>query len=306
MIGLNLSAGLNSISEAYIVIPFILVPQLLFSGVMISFDRLNNLYENPEYVPVIGELMPSRWAYEAVAVHQFKENRYSREFFEIDQVRYNAFYEISRIEDVQQRLNEIFYRSVDGRVPESFEADLRLVRTELNNISKGGVVTSFGSPESFTRSGFNEAIYTTAIDSLEWAKQKYILLRNLADSVRDRRASELVEIWGGEEYFRSMKKDYTNERLEELLVRNSQAFLVEWNGRLVRKFAPIYQVPRSRTARAHFFAPEKKVGSITFDTYWFNVVVIWLLSLIFYFALIYDILRKIVSWNQIRKLRKSQ
>ncbi|MCD4710751.1 MAG: ATP-binding cassette domain-containing protein, partial [Bacteroidales bacterium] len=62
VIGLNISAGLNSVVTTYIVIPFIVVPQLLFSGVLIQFDRLNNLFDNPAYVPVIGEMMTSRWA----------------------------------------------------------------------------------------------------------------------------------------------------------------------------------------------------------------------------------------------------
>ena len=211
-----------------------------------------------------------------------------------------------RIEDVQMRLNEIRHRSADGYVPESCEADLRLIRNEFSNISQTGIVSSFGSPEGFTLSGFNEAVYGTASDSLDRARQKFVMQRNIADSVRDIRALEMVEIWGGEEAYKNMKKDYTNERLEEYLVNNSRTFLLEWNDRLVRKTAPVYQIPRSRIARAHLFASEKKVGSFSIDTYWFNFVIIWLLTLIFYLTLVYDLLRKIVSWNQIRKLRKSQ
>jgi len=168
------------------------------------------------------------------------------------------------------------------------------------------MVSSFGSPESFTLSGFNEAVYRTARDSLDRARQKFVMQRNIADSVRDKRALEMVEIWGGEDAYKHIKKVYTNERLEEYLVNNSRTFLVEWNDRLVRKIAPVYQVPRSRIARAHLFAPEKKVGPFSIDTYWFNFVIIWLLTLIFYLTLVYDLLRKIVSWNQIRKLRKNQ
>ena len=307
MMGLNLSAGLNSVSTAYIVIPFILVPQLLFSGVMIPFDKLNNLYENPEYVPVIGELMPSRWAYEAVAVHQFKENRFTREFFEIDQDRYNTLYEIVRIEEIQQRLNNInHFRSGDGRVPESAEEDLNLIRNELADMSYSGNVASFGSPEVFTHTNFNREVYLAATDSLKRAKQIYMSLKKDADIRKDKRALEMIELWGGEEVYRHMRKSYTNERLEELLVSNSRTFLVEWNDHLVRKFAPVYQVPRSRIARAQLFAPEKRLGSLYVDTYWFNFVIIWLLSLVFYLTLVYDLLSKVVSWNQIRQLRRNQ
>ena len=305
MIGLNLSAGLNSMANTYIVIPFILVPQLLFSGVMIPFDRLNNLFDNPEYVPVIGEMMPSRWAYEAVAVHQFKGNRFTREFFEIDQARTNASYQADRVQEIKLKLNDIRFKSSEGTVPETCIADLELVRNELTDLSKAGVVASFGSPEGFTRSGFNEEVYVTATDSLNRARQIFRSLKSEEDLLKDRRATSLVEEWGGTEAFVQKKRRYTNKRLEDLLLNKGQ-FVTEWNNHLVRKIAPVYQVPRSRIARAHMFAPVKRVGSLTIDTYWFNLLVIWLLTIAFYIILLYDLLRKFVNWNHIRQLRKSR
>jgi len=305
VIGLNISAGLNSMITGYIVIPFIVVPQLLFSGVMIPFDRLNNLYENPEYVPIIGELMPSRWAYEAVAVHQFKGNRYTREFFEIDQARANASYEEVRIQEIQQRLNNVWYKSSGGRVPESCEADLVLIQNELKDICKTGMLTSFGSQGGFTLSGFNDAVFQVATDSLNRLSQIYSWMKNESEQERERRVSTLMEVWGGEEAVVRMKKQYTNKRLEELLVFKGPLFLTEWDGHLVRNTAPVYQVPRSRIARAHLFSPVKRVGPFSIDTFWFNLGVIWLSALVLYIFLLYDLLRKLVNWNQIRKLRKN-
>ena len=304
VIGLNISAGLNSMITGYIVIPFIVVPQLLFSGVMIPFDNLNNLYDNPEYVPVIGELMPSRWAYEAVAVHQFKGNRFTREFFEIDQASSNASYEAVRIQEIKLKLNDIWFKSSEGHVPESCEEDLELVQNELNDLSNTGEVASFGSPEDFTRSGFNDAVFATATDSLNRVRQVYIRLKSEADQLRDQRASTMVEAWGGEDAYVQMQEKYTNKRLEEMLVYN-RPLLTEWNGHLVRKTAPVYQVPRSRIARAQLFSPVKRVGPFLIDTYWFNLGIIWLSVLVLYNILLYDIFRRIVNWNQIRKLRKN-
>jgi hypothetical protein len=305
MIGLNLSAGLNSVATAYIVIPFFIVPQLLLSGVMIPFDRLNNLYDNPEYVPLIGELMPSRWAYEAVAVQQFKGNRFTREFYEIDQDRYNASYQADHINEIKQRLNEIWWVSGDGTVPESSEADLELVRNELSELGRTGVVASFGSAEGFTPQGFKETVYTTAIDSLNRARQIYQNLRSEADRVKDRRSFEMVEAWGGEAMYAQMRKLYANKRLEDLLLNRAE-LVTEWRNRLVRKTTPVYQLPRSRFGRAHLFAPIKRVGPVSIDTYWFNLLIIWLSALVFYLILLKDLLRKFVNWNQIRRLRKGK
>jgi ABC transport system ATP-binding/permease protein len=80
LLGLNLSSAFRSVITIYILIPFIIIPQLLFSGVIVKFDKLNT--GTLEYVPAIGEAMIIRWAFEAIAVEQFRNNAYSRIFFD--------------------------------------------------------------------------------------------------------------------------------------------------------------------------------------------------------------------------------
>ncbi|HZY26322.1 MAG TPA: ATP-binding cassette domain-containing protein, partial [Bacteroidales bacterium] len=56
MLGLNISSAFSSVITIYILIPFILIPQLLFSGVIVKFDKLHkNSLSSNEYVPLIGE-----------------------------------------------------------------------------------------------------------------------------------------------------------------------------------------------------------------------------------------------------------
>ncbi len=95
LLGLNISSGLNSVITIYILVPFLLIPQILFCGVLVKFDKLHKSISNYEYVPVIGDLMTSRWAYEALAVEQFKNNRYMQQFFDIDQQISDATYKES-------------------------------------------------------------------------------------------------------------------------------------------------------------------------------------------------------------------
>jgi hypothetical protein len=42
------------------------------SGVIVDFDKLHKSIANDQYVSIAGDLMISRWAYEAMAVNQFK------------------------------------------------------------------------------------------------------------------------------------------------------------------------------------------------------------------------------------------
>ena len=303
MIGLNISSGVNSVVTANSVIPFIIVPQLLFSGVMIPFDRLNKVVENPEIVPFIGELMPSRWAYEALAVHQFKGNKFTREFYELDKARSNAIFQADLIQEIFPRLEELHYVSSDGIIPATHTKNFALIQNEMRDLSSLGIVASFGPIEEISSDGFSEAIYVRARDSLILAKDRFVYLRNRAEKQKDVLSIRLIDQWGGEEAFREMKKRHTNERLEDLLLGRGQ-FVMEWDNRFIRKASPIYHEPKSKTARAHLFAPVKRVGPFTVDTYWFNLLIIWFSCLQLYIALAYDLLRRFTTWNQIRKLRK--
>ena len=78
MLGLNISASFNSAITIYIVIPLLIIPMMVLSGAMFPFDKLNRKIGNVEKVPLIAELMPTRWTYEALIVTQFKDNRYSK------------------------------------------------------------------------------------------------------------------------------------------------------------------------------------------------------------------------------------
>jgi hypothetical protein len=62
--------------------------------------------------------------------------------------------------------------------------------------------------------------------------------------------------------------------------------------------------PISKFGRAHFYAPVKKLGGLTIDTYLFNFLFIWVTALLFYLTLVFDILRRIVTWAEKIKLLK--
>ncbi len=305
MLGLNISSGMNSVVNTYIVIPFIVVPQLLFGGVMIRFDKLNNLVNNPGYVPIIGDMMTSRWAFEAMAVHQFKGNKFTREFFEIDQARNNAAFQSDRISSIQQHLNEIHFGFLDDKDLYKSEEEFALIRNELAYLQEMNVVASFGDISLMDPEYYNESVDKVVRDSLHKASEYFKGVRNHNGKLSDALSMSLIKQWGGEEQFLIMRRTYSNKRLEEILLNKGQ-FVVKWNNRLVRKISPIYQQPASKLGRAHFFAPKKRVGNHSFDTFWFNLAIIWLSTLFFYTTLVFDLLRKISNWNHSRKLSRNK
>ena len=92
MLGLNISSAFNSVVTIYILIPILLIPQLLLSGVIVKFDKLNPTLSSQTVVPVAGEMMASRWAFEALAVNQFKENAFERDYYHYDKAMSIANY----------------------------------------------------------------------------------------------------------------------------------------------------------------------------------------------------------------------
>ena len=80
MIGLVISSAFNSAVTIYIVIPLVMIPMMVLSGAMFSFDKLNRKITTIDKVPLVAELMPTKWSYEALMVHQFKDNDLRKEF----------------------------------------------------------------------------------------------------------------------------------------------------------------------------------------------------------------------------------
>ena len=60
---------------------------------MIKFDDLHRSITKKIYVPVVGDIMVTRWAYEALCVEQFKRNKFEKPFFKYDmEISQNDWY----------------------------------------------------------------------------------------------------------------------------------------------------------------------------------------------------------------------
>jgi hypothetical protein len=59
--------------------------------------------------------------------------------------------------------------------------------------------------------------------------------------------------------------------------------------------------PTSKYGRAQFYAPYKQIGNAKIDTYWFDLMVLWIVTLVLYVCLYYNVLEKlIVSLTNLR------
>ena len=132
VLGLNISATFNSVKVIYILIPLVIIPQLLFSGVIVKFDKINPMFNREDSVPLIGNVMASRWAYEALSVEQFKNNDFNRHLYEYEKAKQMATWKKDYwLKELSTKLNFVNNNFSDPEKKKEVENDLLVLRNEI-------------------------------------------------------------------------------------------------------------------------------------------------------------------------------
>lgn len=260
---------------------------------MIKFDELQKTIAKQEYVPVVGDIMVSRWAYEALNVAQFKHNQYEKHFFEVEekvsQVSFQRAYLLPKLQSTVQQIMS------DSANYGSYERDFILLKNELQNLRDELKVRPFLFEASLTPTLFNNRVGERLGLYLEGIRVEFQEDYNVYTTRRDSIYESLVAKYGKDAVYK-MKQNYYNESLADL-VQNRNEFnkIIRVDDHFVQKKDPIFKTPSTNVGRSHFYAPVKRVGSFEMDTVWFNVMVIWVMIGILYVILLDDRLKKIIS-----------
>lgn len=302
LLGLNISSAFNSAVTIYILIPLLLIPQLILSGVVVKFDKLNPQIGNPETVPLVGDLMASRWAFEAAMVTQFKDNKFEREFYLYDKVMANAdFKKIYVIPELQTKLQFCLnqYKSVDPEIKLKIQKNLELVRNEISRELKIVGKDKFRRINDLVPASFDSAVHQETTDFLAQLNNFYINRYNVADQKKEEKVAEMTNTPEKEKEFELYRQQYHNETVTELVKNIGETHrIIEKDGRLIQKIYPIYKNPEPEHLvdfNAQFYMPAKHFLRSNVDTFYFNTVVIWSTILILAITLYFDVLRKIIS-----------
>lgn len=294
LIGLNISSALNSIITIYILIPFILVPQLLLGGAMIRFDELHQNISRQTVVPVVGDIMASRWAYEALTVTQFKHNQYEKHFFEIEKEMSEASFQRSYLlPNLESIIKQIMRDSANY---EAYRNDFNLLTNEHNLLREKFNIRPFNLSNSLTPEAFSQSIGNRFLRYLDNQKDHFQRRYKTSVAKKDSIYEALVKEYGRDEFYR-IKRSYFNESISDLVEnRNEFNKIIRAEDRLIQKKDPIFMDPYSETGRAHFYAPVKIVGEIRIDTFAFNLLALWLMTGLLYLALLDDSLKKAIRF----------
>ncbi|MCU4174695.1 ATP-binding cassette domain-containing protein [Carboxylicivirga sp. N1Y90] len=306
MIGLNISSGLNSVVTIYILIPLILVPQLLFSGVIVGFDKLHRTIASEEYVPRIGDCMTSRWSYEALAVNQFCNNKYERLFFDVEKRISTSSYKSTLLIPELITLNKVCKKLRSQGETEELQSQSQLLINEIQKLLD--VKTTHYPALSFFLSGranFSEDTYNRLDKFLKTERVVQQTEYREAKKEKDQLFSQLINEFGSKEAFLEFKKTYQNEAIEELVLNKRELQQIETSSNsIIQKKHPIFKDPVSHLGRAHFYSPSKNVLGLSIPTALFNTLIIWLWIAFFYITLYFDVLRKIIRYFETFKLRR--
>ncbi|HPI11521.1 MAG TPA: ATP-binding cassette domain-containing protein [Catalimonadaceae bacterium] len=311
MLGLNISSSFNQAVTIYILIPILLIPQLVLGGIVIKFSKINPDIKDNTDVPLISEMMASRWAYEGLMVSFFKDNEYNKPFFPTHFKKHVAdnhfIYVVPELEAKVQYAIEYAHVNL-FKHKDKIESDMLVLRNEFANENKLHPQLAFPNVDRL-KPGCNLDVLQEASAYLARLRTYYSDISRLASVEEGNLYSRLEHQYKGNQNLNLFRLANHNRAIERF-VKNSDEDkkIIETDGRLVQMVDPIYKEPSESNrilSRAHFFAPYKYLFGMKVDTAVFNIFILWVMTGGLYVLLYFDGLKKIIELGAFKK-KKAQ
>lgn len=308
MLGLNISASFNSAVTIYIFIPLLVIPQMILGGAMFNFEKLNRYIGGGHRVPVVADFMVSRWAYEGLAVNQFKNNEYEKLFYDLEKVESEANFQIaymlpelnSRVNKCQTIfVNKIALNFIRKKTDSSeIKKDFIMLRNELEKENLAVPDMKFKYLTQITPESFNQTIADSTKIYLNNLNDYYGGVFHVVNGQKDFLINKFEVNEEKRRLFEQIKNDYHNDHLTSVVKNtNTKYALVEKRNELVQRIDLVYLSPTKTNNpldfRTHFYAPQKYFLGFTFDTFYFNIIAIWLLTALFFTTLYFEAFKQI-------------
>jgi hypothetical protein len=306
MMGLLISDSFKAVVTIYILIPFLIIPQIILSGVLVKFEKLNPNISSPVSIPFYGEMITARWGYEALAVRQFTDNEFARKFYKYDksmsEARFGKDYWCSKLKG---NLDKIMIDLNKGSRDEDFDEDLLLVYNEVNKEMSILPEIKFDQTEYLLPERITPEVVTSALAYVETVRKYNVKKYNDANDTKDALITKLES--EDKKDYQELRNNYFNISLEELVTsKNETQKTIDFGGELEQKLDPIYMDPKYQFIKAHFYSPSKQAFGFHIDTYAINVLVIWIMTFVLYLLLYLRVLKKTLNSGEklLKKKRK--
>jgi len=245
----------------------------------------------------VAEAMPTKWAYEALMVKQFKDNQFEKFFFETDKRISRAnFKSAYLVPELEERLNEVSGEYHDAGTVEEHRDALEVLKNEVMREQQHLEEYSF-TAEAFEAAHFSGEFEGRLRNFLEDLNQHYLGIYSKANREKQVHINKLLER-DRRGYFQALNRHHNeavSDHVKKIYEKNQ---VVEANGHLYQQIDPIFKDPRQTGPvgiRSHFFAPRKPFFGTYVDTYVFNIAFIWFLTLLGYGILYFDLVGRLVK-----------
>ncbi|HEY4788539.1 MAG TPA: ABC transporter permease, partial [Bacteroidales bacterium] len=280
LMGLFISSIFTSVVAIYIMVPLIIVPQILLSGVVVSYDKLNKIVSEKEFVPIVGDVIASRWAYEALVVTQFARNDFQKHYFNVNKqesnIKFNLLFVLPEMKNTVGEL-----KLLDNKSSAVYQNKFEYLQNGIAHLkqtdAKGILANQPSNPVNMlqleNKLNIINDILPADLDRLSQMK----------DSI----TKTLVTKLGGLNQYLEFKNRFYNKTLADMVLKRKELeTFIKSGNEIIRKMEPIYQIPGSAYGRAHFLSSTKMIGKQSIPTLQFNLTVIWLMSILIYSFLI--------------------
>jgi hypothetical protein len=312
MMGLLISDSFKTVVTIYILIPFLVIPQIILSGIIVKFENLNPQISSPKRIPFYGEVIAARWAYEGLATYQFTNNEYQKIFYDWDKLKSNSSLKANfHLKELLNKLTYIERNLENPEAAEKIEYNLSALQTEIHDELAERVIMHeyFKQTPTFTMKyldqltpeSINPEVLAYTREYLQTLKDFYT--RTFKGAVN--KINEIVQSFNLNE-LQELERKSANKTLEEFVTNNkSFDYYTEFKGDMIQKRDPIYQDPTFRFIKAHFYAPRKMIAGTFVPTLWVNVMVIWFMTILLYLLLYFRVLKKFLDSMEKSPQRKT-
>ncbi|MDH4058238.1 MAG: ABC transporter ATP-binding protein, partial [Cyclobacteriaceae bacterium] len=186
---------------------------------------------------------------------------------------------------------------------------LLVLRNEINYELKKVGMNNFSDLDKLVIGKFDSTVYSNTSDFLIDLKRYYSRKHNTAMREKEELSDSMMDTPEKTAHFKKMQNTYRNRNVEEA-VKNKNAVnrIVEYDGRFIQKW---YAIFNDEHKPEHFFdftanmyQPSKYFAGYTVDTYYFNIAVIWIMTVFFYITLYFNVLRKVIVMVENRRFKK--
>ncbi|MFN8240176.1 MAG: ATP-binding cassette domain-containing protein [Bacteroidales bacterium] len=295
MMGLVISDSFKAVVTIYILIPFLVIPQIILSGVMVKYEKLNPNLSSPVSIPIYGEFITARWGYEALAVEQFMHNKYERQFYDYDKTMSQAnFIKQYWYEKITERLTSVENSLATGTKDDNYIVDLDLLNHEISKQLLRHADNQYNYPGMLTPEKVTPEILKATRDFVDRTRKYYVDLYNRAYKLKDKIIVEAE--MSDKEGFKKFKSRFFNDKLDEFVTNKTEPDKsIVFRNRVYQKANPIFMEPEHNFIKAHFYSPVKRVFGAEFDTIVVNVIVLWIMTVILYLVLYFRLLKKFLD-----------